>query len=441
MLRALVLILMALACEFGAIAQTRSVPEPPSPARPFALRAEAPLVLPPVLGLPRLADPAATDGDPVDLYSGLYVRTTTDLMIDDTMPIAIERTYRNGDHFSRAFGVGTSHPYDMFIAGDGANFTYVELVMADGAPIRFERISPGNGYVDGVFEHTSTPTAFYGARINWNGGGWTVMLKDGSHYKLLGCSPKTLRPGQCGVIEYGNEEGEVLRINRDPKGNITRIVSPHEKWIAFTYDEYDRVTGAAASTGASLNYEYDAKGRLAKVQPVEETQPGVASLRYEYDDDDRMTVIFDHGQVIHNSYRQDYCVYQLWQFEGTIAQFRFNYVFDQQGRHIATQVRTSDNSLRRVTFNPNGYVLSDARHVGTANEATVVFDRDARTNELQKVTLVCASSAKSVTITNPLDPLKDGEGFDSYKELLKLCAPPAATSAPLAGSETDTPTQ
>ena len=49
-------------------------------------------------------DPKA--GDPIDLSSGLYSRTTVDLMVEDTIPIEISRTYRNADHRSRSFGVG-----------------------------------------------------------------------------------------------------------------------------------------------------------------------------------------------------------------------------------------------------------------------------------------------------------------------------------------------
>jgi YD repeat-containing protein len=262
-LKPLGLLFLMFAFEANPIAQTRTAPLRSRSAGPFAVDAVSTSSWP----RPSLVGTAPTDGDPIDLYSGLYVRTTVDLSIDDTIPISLERTYRNGDHFSRSFGVGTSHPYDMFIVGDGVTFSYADLIMADGAPIHFERISPGTGYADAVFEHTSTPTSFYGARLAWNGSGWTVTLKDGSYYKLRGCTPKATRPGECGVIEYRDRDGQILHINRDAKGNITRIVSPHREWIAFTYDEYDRVTSAAASTEASVTYEYDDKAHLVRVQP------------------------------------------------------------------------------------------------------------------------------------------------------------------------------
>lgn len=42
----------------------------------------------------------------------------TDLALPDVVPIALTRTYRQADSRSRAFGIGASHPYDMFLGGD-----------------------------------------------------------------------------------------------------------------------------------------------------------------------------------------------------------------------------------------------------------------------------------------------------------------------------------
>jgi YD repeat-containing protein len=374
-------------------------------------------------------EPPVTDGDPINLYSGLYVRTTVDLSIEDTIPLEVQRTYRNNDHFSRTFGVGTNHPYDMFVTGDGVKFSYVNIITADGAPIRFDRISPGTGYADAILEHTATPTAFLGARMAWNGSGWTVKFKDGSFYKFLGCSPKSTRPGQCGLIEYRNRYGQTLRVNRDADGNITRMVSPHREWIAFTYDD-DRVVRAEGSTGISVTYEYDRNGRLVKVQSSEDPLP----IRYEYDDDDHMTAIFDHGQVIHNAYRQDYCVYQLSQYESRYSEFRFNYVFDSEGRHVATEVRTSDNAVRRVTFNASGYLTSDTRRMGQPDQATLSYDRNPQSNKLEHVTLSCASQGTSKEVTHLLDSLETGDGGNPYDEIAKLCKPSAAPNGSAAAN-------
>ena len=52
---------------------------------------------------------AATDGDPIDLATGLYIRRTVDLVLMDGTPLILTRTYRNRDSQSRPFGIGTNH--------------------------------------------------------------------------------------------------------------------------------------------------------------------------------------------------------------------------------------------------------------------------------------------------------------------------------------------
>ncbi len=161
--------------------------------------------------------------------------------MEDTIPIEISRTYRNADHRSRSFGVGTSQPYEMFIVGDAQAFTWVELILADGGRVHYNRVSPGTGFVDAVFEQTDSPSAFRGSRISWNGSGWTVALTNGSVYKILGCSPNTMNPGQCGEVEYRNADGQATEIERLPNGDISRVLSPNGKWVTFAYDQGDRV--------------------------------------------------------------------------------------------------------------------------------------------------------------------------------------------------------
>jgi hypothetical protein len=150
-------------------------------------------------------------GDPFDVGTGIYYRTYLDLLVADTIPVRFERTQRNQDFRSRSFGIGGSTSYDMFIIGDVEKFSWVSLVMADGGQIRYARISPGTSYSDGVFEDQATPGQFLGSRITWNWwhGNWTVALKDGTQFVVEGCSGNS-KPGQCAVTEIKNKNGERL---------------------------------------------------------------------------------------------------------------------------------------------------------------------------------------------------------------------------------------
>src|SRR5205823_3409608 len=119
------------------------------------------------------------DGDPVDLVTGLFLVNTTDLFLPDVMPIEVTRTYRPGDTSSRPFGIGTTHPYAIFL-WSARQYQEVDLILPDGGRVHYVRTSPGVGFADAVFEHTATPSKFYKSTIRWNGNGWDLSLKDGT---------------------------------------------------------------------------------------------------------------------------------------------------------------------------------------------------------------------------------------------------------------------
>jgi hypothetical protein len=138
------------------------------------------------------------DGDPVDLATGLFVYEKTDLSVSDVLPIHLARTYRPDDPTSRPFGLGSTHPYAMFL-WSAQLYTEADLILPDGARVHYERISAGTGFTDAVFEHTASPTRFYKSRMVWNGTGWDLTLKDGTLY-VFGDG----RPLQWMRDRYGN---------------------------------------------------------------------------------------------------------------------------------------------------------------------------------------------------------------------------------------------
>src|SRR5215468_6859952 len=99
----------------------------------------------------------------------------------------VARVYRPGDANSREFGIGTTHPYAMFL-WSAQQYQQADLILPDGAKIHYVRTSPGTSWTDAVFEHketettSATPTAFYKSVMTWNGHGWDVRLKDGTVY-------------------------------------------------------------------------------------------------------------------------------------------------------------------------------------------------------------------------------------------------------------------
>jgi YD repeat-containing protein len=164
-------------------------------------------------------------GDPVDLSTGLFLNENTDLALADSIAVTLTRTYRQRDTLSRAFGIGSSHPYEMFLVGDTFPYTFLEVILPDGGRVRYTRISAGTSYSDAVYEHTSTPTTFYKSTIGWNGNGWDLKLKNGTTYifpEAFGAG----RPAEGALTGIRDRYGNMLTLEHDGLSNLTKIITP-----------------------------------------------------------------------------------------------------------------------------------------------------------------------------------------------------------------------
>lgn len=306
----------------------------------------------------------AEDGDPVDLASGLFVLEKTDLVLPDTMPLSLTRFYRPGDNVSRAFGIGSSHPYEMFLWSVN-NYQETDLVLPDGKRIHYVRISPGTGWGDAIYEHTETSGLFYKSRISWNNaGGWDLRLTDGTVYVFPDSSPlKSIRD------RYGNQ----VTINRT-FGQISSITSPHGRWIQFTYDGA-RISQAKDNIGRTVNYAYDSGGRLWRV-----TDPNGGVTEYTYDTSNRMRTIKDARGIVYltNEYDANSRIFRQTQADNSVYQFA--YTTDANGKVTQTDVTDPRGFVRRVTFNSSGYLLTDTNALGRPEQQTVTIERQSGNN-------------------------------------------------------------
>src|SRR5262249_41763105 len=170
-----------------------------------------------------------TGGDPVDLSTGTFIMEKTDLFLPDVIPLKLTRTYVSSDTNQRAFGIGITHPYRMFL-WSAQQYQQADLILPNQARIHYVRTTSGTGFADAVFEHrgpntscpscVGSPTSFYGSVIRWNGGGWDLTLKDGTVYVLGENAP---------LQAIRDRSGNQITITRDGGGigNITQITSPN----------------------------------------------------------------------------------------------------------------------------------------------------------------------------------------------------------------------
>ena len=213
----------------------------------------------------------------VDLRFGTLAACRTDMVVSDVVPLVLTRCHRAGDDQSRAFGMGGNMPYDTFPVGSRQPYTWMDLILADGARVHYDRISKGTGYADAVYEHVESATKFRGSRVRWNGNGWDLRFPDGALWQFPEAYAATR--GVEGALRMMRDgAGRVIVIERDRYANLVRLRSPTGRTITFEYDRSHRITHAVASTGARITYEYDAGGRLTTVKENLRTV-----LRYAYD--------------------------------------------------------------------------------------------------------------------------------------------------------------
>lgn len=337
------------------------------------------------------------DGEPVDLQTGLFVYRKTDLMLSDVIPIVITRTYRQDDSISRAFGIGASLPYDMFMVGDSnccgtfsEGYTYQDLVLADGGRVHFTRTSPCNGYCnygDAVYTATSMPGEWYGATLQWGGGpvpgtAWVMKKRDGTYYYFRD-SDGSSNARYAAVLGMQDRHGNMLTFTRDGYGNLLKITSPNGRWVQFTYDTSSRITQAQDNIGRTLTYTYDGSGRLWTV-----TNPNGGVTTYTYDANDNMLTIKDPHQIVYltNQYDANNRVIRQTSADGAVWRFQY----DLNGINVDTVTQTTVTDprgyVRKVTFNSDGYMTSDTRAYGQPEQQTTTYERQASSGFISSVT-------------------------------------------------------
>ncbi len=331
---------------------------------------------------PKQGNEGATDGEPVDLGTGLFVYRKTDLFLNDVIPVALTRTYRPADDASRPFGIGTTFPYAIFL-WSAQQYQQADLVLPDGGRVHYIRVSPGLAFEDAIFESTDTPTIFYGSRFSYNmaGLGWDLKLKNGTIYRFGDVSPLQYiqdRYGNRITLTWSDRTGPG---NTSGTGNILQVTSPNGRWIKFTYDSSNRITQAQDILGRTVTYTYNTAGQLSTV-----TDPKGGVTTYTYDANNNMTTIRDARQIVYltNEYDANHRVIRQTQADNST--FQFDYVVDATGKITQTTVTDPRGKIRRVTFNSSGYMATDTRGVGTPEEQTITYTRQGGSNLVTSVT-------------------------------------------------------
>lgn len=323
---------------------------------------------------PNVAPPPGWDprADPVDPSTGVFVLHKTDLYLPDVIPIALTRTYDSGDGVQRAFGIGGTHPYAMYL-WTALKYQEVDLILPEGGKVHYVRTSPGNGFTDATFVHKETastsasPTRFYKSTIVWNGNGWDLTLSDGTVYVFGDVAPlQAIRDRYGNTLTIAHANGQT--------GNITQVTSPNGRSIRFTYDGSNRITQATDHTGRTVTYAYSS-GKLVSV-----TDPDSKVTTYSYDANNRLATITDGRSITYltNTYTNGRVSTQALAHTG--ATYQFAYTLDGSGKITQTDITDPRGSVERLQFNADHYITSSTAAYGTALARTTTYERQTGSN-------------------------------------------------------------
>ena len=223
------------------------------------------------------------------------------------------------------------------------------------------------------------------------------------------------------MIGHRDRFGNTTTLTRNADQALTRIVSPNGRWLRFAHDASNRIVRAWASTGKSMDYEYDSEGHLAAAR----ASTGQVQT-YEYDASHRLIRIRESdGTEIVNDYdlvgrtTRQVVTYPPDEPGGPVpAPDIWELDYAGAGHLIRTvEVRRSGVSKRRLTFNANGYTLSDTRTWIDGAGVTITFARDLATNVVSNVRLVCRDAERRETVLQAAV----GPGVSEHTVATTLC--------------------
>lgn len=400
---------------------------------------------PSISGSPDGSSHCACSLDPIDLYSGIQVMTSTDLTLKGGRgSIEIMRTYVTLSSEIHSFGLGGSMNYDYRLdTAQPQSAALINLTLPDGVKLPFARAA------DGTLTNQNAPSVAGSVMTTAADGTVTLRLRTGAYYKFQPAGSYSV------LIEMGDANGNATKIAHDlttintpiteiddpvgrrfvltnSNGLITSVTDPIGRKVSYSYDTNSNLISVTDVSGGVTTYQYDSQNRLTKV-----TDPaGVVNLQDTYDANGRVIrQISPSGGINTLSYTlvnplvptSPVLQAQVTDANGNTTSYRFNSegyvvsVTDALGQTRTLERQTGTNYLLSETGNG----VCDSCGSTVAGDMTYTYD--ASGNVLTK------TDALGNTITYTYDPVfstitsvTDAVGsisrrfYDSYGQLIRL---------------------
>ena len=282
------------------------------------------------------------------LSIGLLVQRKTDFFFEDEPSLLFSRVYRNADDRSRAFGIGGSHAFDIFLGGQMG--VAVDLINEEGSRVHYVHETDNHGQPGDRYRETwGGGGRFAGTEAVFMSGTWEIKTNDGWTY-FFPYRPQALPQYVTVLTSFIDPEQHKYEMERDSSGALLSVSSPSGKWLRFENDAAHRIRSIHASSGRTVTYEYDDTGHLIQAK----CSDGEVDS-YTFDDRGRMLTAF-HGNaapVMTNEYSSDNYIKAQTMSDGE----KISYSYFRVGDSIRENQITDPNGLETyIQYEDGGYL-------------------------------------------------------------------------------------
>ena len=281
----------------------------------------------------------------VALDVGLIVQRKADFVFSNDPAMQFTRVYRNQDDRSRAFGIGGSHSFDMFLGGKMG--VAVDLIMADGYRVHCVHQTSVMSQGEDIYLPTGESRGKFTEAV-YSADLWKVKSRDGWTY-LFPYKPNALPQYVTVLTSFLDPAQRRYEMQRDPFGALLEIKSPYGNWLRFENDSEHRIRKITASSGNSMQYDYHASGSMQRATATDRTVD-----LYSYDSKGQMlnAAHRDGKPILTNQYFVDGFIKSQ-----TLADSQsFEYHYSRQGGRILNAYITDPNRLETyIQFQRGGY--------------------------------------------------------------------------------------
>lgn len=329
--------------------------------------------------------------DPVDMVTGNYQFTYTDMKVEGAIPLTFIRAY-NSRYAAGSFGKGFTHSYEYTLTEERG---IVSVTMPGGEEQVFLRLD-------------DTYTADYDSLQDSDftlhdttGGGYIMRHKDGAEFQFTsgGKLTQVRNPDGIRVAALTYSGNNLTRIDGVAGsytltwsgGHITRVADNAGRTTQYAYSG-SNLTSVTNCDGSTLRYTYDRNGFLATVSDFEGevyvkntydksgrvTEQHFWNADQElvsticYDDDNLVTTCVDfNGQTTKYYYDAHRNIIKIEDPNGASTNEYTNYVadsvtnnqgnvvsYDRNSKGDVTKIHYQDGTADSITYDSNGHIIA-----------------------------------------------------------------------------------